>query len=345
MTKQQQVNKLMKRAFSLLRSHRYGDALAAGRKLKRLRHSSSFEIMALAYLRLGALPKAISTLEEGVAKAGRVWLLWELLGNCYSDAGRYNRAEKAYEQALRRPNCDRDVIHLNRAIAFDRVGKLKDAWLAVQKVISPNLRRRADEVRIRVSHALGHKRMAARLALSVCRRRVPVEGLDPQSESSILTACARALKFAAKTRRRARSLAYRAVGFNPANTRALEIIRELENHRSPNSSMFNLLIHGIWNEPFGKGKAPPGFFRSCHVYARDEAAALRYAKPFFPREVRSSLKVDESIVVSSNHLDFEGVYSLTSLIFYRRTSKCRAGSTHSEQHVVRRPSLSKNVPK
>src|SRR5437867_3873200 len=100
MNKPQRVSSLMRRGFSLLRAHRYGDALEAGRKLKRLRHSSAFEIMALAHLRLGVLGKAIAILEEGVRKAGRVWLLWELLGNCYSDAERYDAAENAYQEAL-----------------------------------------------------------------------------------------------------------------------------------------------------------------------------------------------------------------------------------------------------
>src|SRR6266481_4669728 len=117
MNKDQFVSSLIDKGFSLLNSHGYRDALAIGRKLKRLRHSSAFEIMALAHLRLGALPRAIAVLKEGVAKAGRVWLLWELLGNCHSDVGRYKNAERAYQQALLREHCDADVIHLNRAIA------------------------------------------------------------------------------------------------------------------------------------------------------------------------------------------------------------------------------------
>src|SRR5215475_5566062 len=106
--KDQRVSSLMEKGFSYLRLNRISDALATGRKLKRLRHSSAFEIIALAHLRLGAVRKAIAVLEEGVIKAGRVWLLWELLGNCYSDAGRYKAAEAAYKQALSKDKCDAD---------------------------------------------------------------------------------------------------------------------------------------------------------------------------------------------------------------------------------------------
>lgn len=240
---------------------------------------------------------------------------------CYSDADRYPAAEKAYQQALLRPNCDPDVIHLNRAIAFDRAGKLKNAWSAIQNVNSARLSRRADEVRIRVSHALGHKRAAVRLAMNVCRRRTSTQDVDSQSESSILTACARVLKDSPKARLKARRLAYRAVRLNHTNTLALEVIRQLQQPRSTSSSLFNLLIHGVWDEPFGKGKTPPGFFRSCHVRAPDQDTALRYARTFFPREVRPSLKVTESAATPCSAPDFDGVYSLGSFFFYRRRSK------------------------
>src|SRR5688572_5527241 len=120
MNKLQRATALMQKGFSFLDAHRYEDALKVGENLKKLRHSSAFEILALAYLRTGKLSKAIAILEEGVIRANRVWVLWELLGNCYSDGGRYSKAEKAYAEALRRENCDDDVIHLNRAIAFNR---------------------------------------------------------------------------------------------------------------------------------------------------------------------------------------------------------------------------------
>src|SRR6185295_8730093 len=104
--KDQPVESLMQKGFALLDAHQYKEALEMGRQLQRMRHSSAFEIMALAYLGLDQLPKAIATLEEGVRAAERVWLLWELLGNCYSDEGRYDAAEKAYQTALSKERCD-----------------------------------------------------------------------------------------------------------------------------------------------------------------------------------------------------------------------------------------------
>jgi tetratricopeptide (TPR) repeat protein len=313
----------MHKGFSLLRQDRYGDALQIGRKLKRLRHSSAFEIIALAYLHQGLLAKAVATLEEGVAKAGRVWILWELLGNCYSDAGRYAAAEDAYQQALLREGCDADIVQLNRAIAFKRAGKLKQAWVAVQEVKSPRLLRRADQVRIDLSLTLGRKRTAAILALKLCQQRVSAEHLDSQSESSILLTCAKALKNAPATRPKVRRLALRAAQYNPGNLQALSLIRELDQQRAIKSSLYRLLIRGTWDKAFKKSKLPPGFFRSFDVSAPYEATAFRHTKHFFPRTVRSSLSVEECETLPGKATDFDGVYDLTCLIFYpsRRRQK------------------------
>src|SRR5260221_870929 len=133
------ANHLMRKGFSFLDEHRSTDALEIGRKLKKLPHSSAFEILALAHVRSNKLSKAIAVLEEGVTKVGRVWILWELLGNCYSDAGRFAKAEKAYREALTREGCDLDVVHLNRAIAFNRRGKHAEAKIALRLVKSPRL--------------------------------------------------------------------------------------------------------------------------------------------------------------------------------------------------------------
>jgi len=105
----QRTLELMRKGFALVGEGRYADALQIGRKLKRLGHFSAFEIMALAHLGLDELPKAIATLEEGVAKAGRV--LWELLGNCYSDAGSFKKADQAYTRALLKDRCYRDLVY------------------------------------------------------------------------------------------------------------------------------------------------------------------------------------------------------------------------------------------
>lgn len=319
MDDQRRVTKLMEKGFSCLDACRYTEALKVGRELKKLRHSSAFEILALAYLRSDKLSQAIRVLEEGVAKAGRVWILWELLGNCYSYARRFAKAEKAYQRALQLETCDRDVVHLNRAIAFNRSRKRTEAKSALRLVKSPRLHRRTDACRIRTALKLGDSRSARQLALHLSRSRpVRQENYDCESESEILLTCALALKTGRDTKGKALRLAFRAVEVQPSNVEALALIREISRRKTAHPLLFRLLLKGVWQCPIDKLREPPGFFRTVEIVAGTESAALQYAKLFFPRGVRESLSIEEGKTLNVNASSLEGVYFLSGYMFYRR---------------------------
>lgn len=322
MDKLRRASDLMQKGFLLLDEHRYAEAMKVGQKLKRLRHSSAFEILALAYRRSDKLSKAIAVLEEGVAKAGRVWILWELLGNCYSDAAHFAKAEKAYQAALLRESSDQAVVHLNRAIAFNRAGKPAEAKSVLRLVKSPRLLWWTEACRIRTALALGNTRLARRLALGLCRRRSSVfESCDRESKSEVFLACALALKGKAETHSKALRLAFRAVDAQPNNAQALAAIRDIIQRKVASPLLFRLLIRGVWGAPIDKSRVPPGFFRTVEVAAASQQAALRYARPFFPKRVRESLSVEETKAFRSTALSLEGVYFVSGYVFYLRRGK------------------------
>src|SRR5947209_13873499 len=241
MSQLRRASQLMQWGFSLLGQHRYADAQKVGQKLKRLRHSAAFEILALAYLHSDKLSKAIAILEEGVTKAGPVWVLWELLGNCYSDARRFAKAENAYAEALAREGCDRDVIHLNRAIAFNRKQMYAKAQLPLRLVKSPRLYRRAEACRVRNSLKLGEARVAHRLALSLCGcRTTAAENYDMESKSEILLACAQALKDSPRTKDKALRLAFKALQLRPNNDEPLKVIRDIQGRNATSRHIFRI---------------------------------------------------------------------------------------------------------
>ena len=315
---------LMRKGFACLDEYRYANALKIGRKLKRLRHSSAFEILALAYWRLDKLPMAIKVLEEGVTKAGHVWILWELLGNCYSDAGIFAKSERAYQKALKLETCDQDVVHLNRAIAFNRAGKHAEAKSALELVQSPQLRRQRDACRIRTALALGDVRFARRLALPLSKCRLTrTDTFDRKSESEILLSCALALKCHPDTKGRALRLAYLAADEQPNNAEALALIREIQLRKASCLVLFRLLVHGVWSGTIGNSSVPPGFFRTLEVAAASQSAALRDAKRFFPMSVRKSLAIEEAIRRDGSSLSLTGVYYLSGYAFYPRRRKKR----------------------
>lgn len=321
MDKLRLVSELMKEGFSLIDAGLSEEAVRVGRQLKKLRHSSAFEIMALGHLQEGKVSKAIAVLEQGVREAQRVWVLWELLGNCYSDAERFHDAELAYQEALLREGCDNAVVHLNRAIAFGRAGKPAEATAAIRRVKSPHLLRRAEACRIRIELRRGNKRMARRLALRLCRRPPAVgECYDRKDRSEIFLACALALKENGQTLGKARRIAFRAVEQDPSNREALEVIRE-SNRRKGRPKLYQIVFKGTWDVPIGRSRMPPGFFRSCRVAASSEKAAFQHGRLFFPTSVRKSLGVEESKVIRNGRPLLEGVYFLSGYCFYPRRKR------------------------
>jgi hypothetical protein len=154
--------------------------------------------------------------------------------------------------------------------------------------------------------------------LDLSRRRRAAADDDSPGESSILCTCAFALADSTMTRRKARALAFRAAGYNSGNAGALGLIREIDSRPSSRSVLHKMLIRGIWSEPFEHSKNPPGFFRSCHVSAPDEKTALRYVRRFFPLEVRASLAIEECKTIPLDQGKWDGVYFLSSLMFYQR---------------------------
>ncbi|MCP4591619.1 MAG: tetratricopeptide repeat protein [bacterium] len=137
------IDVLYEKGLALIEDQNYEEAIKAGEQLKASRHTSAFEILALAYAGLGDLEQAIETLEDGVQKGPSVWLLWLMLGNCRSDAERYSEAHEAYEQALRCPVVEESSVHLNASIAMSRENRLQEAKEELSLVIDPELQPRA----------------------------------------------------------------------------------------------------------------------------------------------------------------------------------------------------------
>ena len=311
--------RLIEKGFFFLNSGDHKQALKVGRELKKLRHSSAFEILALAYLRQGKIAKAIHVLEDGVSKARRVWILWELLGNSYSDANRYEEAENAYLKALQQPGCDASLVHLNRGIAFHRQGKISEARAALRQVNSDHVKRRANALRIRLALADGKNSVARQLAAELERSRFPKGGYhERETESEIALSCSLAFQTSVDRKKKARTLAVRAVEHDPTNQAALSLIRELDAESDLHAKLYRLLILGRWPKPFAGESKIPGFYRTIHVVASNEKEAFWYAKQILPTELRRQLSVEECSL-SNARMKQKGVYYLSGYAFFEES--------------------------
>jgi tetratricopeptide (TPR) repeat protein len=132
---QKSAHDLMSEAFEAMNLGKPEAALKIAKKLRRMRYSGCFEIQALAYADLGDPSKAISVLREGTTKCPGVWLLWQLLGNKLSDAGRFEEAFEAYERGLSTGEPNFESLNLNYAIALLRSGQAIQARDRVRPIL------------------------------------------------------------------------------------------------------------------------------------------------------------------------------------------------------------------
>ncbi len=302
----EEIDNLTQEGNNLIGQGLYDDAVKVGKKLLKQRHSSAFEVLALAYAGQGKMKKAIKTLETGVEKAPTVWTLWQLLGNYRSEIEMYDQAHEAYANALACPEVWASSVHLNIAIALARQERDKEANSHLDLVDDPQMRPRADAQRMAI--LMKQNRYHDALVIgSDC-----LEGMDDSGETEPYAGVAAALGEAFwhghQNGEQAVACAEMACMFQPAQPSALWLIREIEGHLSPNARYFRLLIEGDWNEPDEDGKAL-GFFISYDVVADDPAQALEYLRRFEPPEVRSSLCISEYEDIEARPDEPTGVYT------------------------------------
>jgi tetratricopeptide (TPR) repeat protein len=310
------IERLIKAGFASLTRGDFQTSLRIGKQLKSLRHSSAFEILALAYLRQGKLDRAIAYLEDGVSKAPLARILWELLGNCYSDKGRFVDAERIYLSALKMDKRRRDTIHLNRGIAFGRAGNFGKALNALKLVKSPRLQRRADAFRIRVALSTGKLHHARAIANRLARVSSGArECYDAANEAEVWLTCALALQTDPRTKRKALRFAHKAGMIRPESDEILRTVREICGERAAGMKYHRLILEGTL-QCDGSEKAASGFFRTVGVLAKNAEDALRKTKPYFCGSVQKTLSIAEVNVLEGVQVDLGGVYYLSDYMCF-----------------------------
>jgi tetratricopeptide (TPR) repeat protein len=308
MNQPDEATRLMQCGFHVLQEQNYRDAIAIGLKLKKIRHSSAFEILARSYREQGKLHKAISVLKEGTQLAGKVWVLWKFLGDFSSDAGDFKTAEKAYQKALVCRPTNPALIHLNRAIAFEQAGKVTKALEAATLVKSGELRRLADSVRVGLLLKSSRRADAIRLASRLSRSDEPAD--DPEIERKVWLACARVFSLQPRSFSKARNAIMRVLELDPNNTNALSLLREINACRSHDARNFKLILCGQRN-------SKEGFFRTYFGVAHDAESAFRFARELEAKSLLPSLLIEEIQFEKKKHPnDLEGIYGRSAYMLY-----------------------------
>lgn len=304
------------------------DALAAGKpqrslriaaKLHRMAFPGAFELEARSHEALGDADLAISTAEAGVRQFGKEARLWSALATLYTHQGKFDRAIKALDRALRCPDVDADRVRYNRAIAMWQAGRSDDA-LAELASVQPevtDLHLSCLAVRMAILNAM--QRWDEAIAVGETLPPMDVEPpYQDQARGQALAQYARAWWHGRADRKRARSLAVEAVEADRQNRAALEVVRLIDDRQSDGAMWGTLEVEGTWPQPMGRRQKIYGFRRQFEVVARNGDEALAFAKLYLPPGSRAEAKVDSWDPVEPAPGDRMGVYETTGYRFFPR---------------------------
>ncbi len=288
----ERVDSLIDAAFEALHVFDIERTVELGRQLETMRHSSCFEILALAFDAEDKRDEAIAVLEDGVTKAPTVWRLWQLLGNYYSDSSRHEDSLRCYQKAIECPNVDASSVYLNKSIALLRNRDYLSAIKAIDQVSSESLQHRA------ISHQM-HLFNAAKIfaeAVTLGEKAIDLPLWNDENAEQLAevhSELAFAVWKSSLDRDRALRHAFLAIGLDKTATTAAWVIRDIAAETSPKARHMTVMIRGRWHEPLGDENEPPGFFANYEVVAETPEEALTFILPFEPEKVRDSLVIEE----------------------------------------------------
>jgi Flp pilus assembly protein TadD len=328
MDREDGADMIMGEAFDCLRAGDLDGAVALGEQLRAMRHSSCFEILGLAHAAHGDLAAAIAALEEGVRTVPSIWVLWQLLGNYYSHAGRFDDCQKAYAQALRCPGVDASSIHLNFAVALTSEERYGDALLHLAKVDSEPLllaARAQRVVALIATERYGEAIEAAQAALALRPPETSFRYLNihsayadvnQQSVARLYGLLGVATWFARHDAEAALDCAWNALDVLRGQPDALWLIREIEGRVSPSACFHRLLLKGQLREAVEAFPEGARFLIAYIVAADSVEEAFELAKRLEPEELRASLSIDECEPGEKCADDPTGVYSVSGYLLF-----------------------------
>lgn len=303
-------------------------ALAAGKPkrslrlaaaLHRLQLPGAFELEARARDALGEADAAIAVAEAGVRQFGKDARLWSALATLYTHQGRFDRAIKALDRALRCPGVDADQVRYNRAIALWQAGRADEALTDLAAFVPKVTDLQLSCLAVRLAILNAQQRWDEAIALGETLPSVDVEPpYQDLPRGQALAQLAKAWWHGRAARKPARSLAIEAVEADRQNRVALEVVRLIDDRQSDGAVWGTLEVEGTWPQPMGRRQKTYGFRRQFEVVARNGDEALAFAKLFLPPGSRAEAKVRTWDPDDPAPGDRMGVYETTGYRFFPR---------------------------
>lgn len=313
------ARELMEKAYEYLSESDPGRVKKIGRKLLKMKYSGGYEVLARAYEMEGRREEAIGVLEDGVKSVPNVWLLWQQLGNLYSDTGNFDKANQCYEKALTLPQVDQSQINFNKAISLHRQNRGDEALAALEQIESDELHWPALALRVAIFNGIGQYQKAADLAKHLIERILESEELFGQFTielAGLLTELGNALLNGPKDSISARACYLQALRYVKDFQYAFAMLRQIYGQVSPDARHFRVVVRGHWHEPIEEGASAPEFISTFELVADNLDEAMAQIRELEPEQVEPSLKIVDFQDVGPSPDDLKGVYWRTGYMFF-----------------------------
>lgn len=299
-------------------------AIEIGKKLKNLKNTFAFEILALAYKQDEKPHKAIEALKEGIETAPNLSNLWEMLGNYHSDFGDFTEALESYDRAL---ECDDKYPHsiiYNKALAYFRKDDLDNALKQLDLIDINHLEKEqyfnllilVYVAKIDVLNEMDKLEEACEVTLDLLKKKFD-HNLFRDELSAFYTVYAETL-WGLEEEEKALDMLWLAINLNKTNEQASYMIREIENKYSKDAKYFRILIQGTW-PPMSEGEEDEedeegdfedvDFFASYDVVAETLEDAFAFIKKYEPEYLHDSLRIDAHEILDHKPDGPLGVYA------------------------------------
>ncbi|HRV80228.1 MAG: hypothetical protein H6830_08295 [Planctomycetes bacterium] len=308
----QALETLISTGYQQVKDGEFEEALKTAHAIEDLRHTTAFEIAALAKLGLDDTEAAIAVLQRGLKLASDVWVNWQLLGNTFSDLGRYEEAENAFRDALRCSEPWVDSIRLNQAILLGRQGKPEEALKLFDGIQDPDLQFEVAAARINTLGRLGHKEQALEVAQALLQQ-TPLCASDEDAWFYVAVLELRMRFEAGLEPEVVRQEALDLLREESDNEHVLTLLRDTRGERSKDNRYLRLLVHG--NDAQGE-VAADGFYVPYDVVAENSEDALQYIEEIEATRGFDHLEIEECEVLAKRTKDPKGVYLFGGRAYY-----------------------------
>ena len=322
MTKGNVCEVLIDEALELLEAEEPQKALKIGKKIEAEWFEKGLEIQAIAFDAMDKREKAIDILEKGTSSSPETWFLWQLLGNYYSEDGKFEKSIAAFENGLKASDADFVSLNYNYAIALS----LNEDWGKSNKKILEIFSSKAfpDDVENSLYFAiLGlycfHLNLMKQYEDAIYffegeQLNISKRETENSIELSDILAEIGYSYLMLNQAGRAHDYLKKAIKESKDSPKAQWLYREINKDKDfSKAKQFSVMVEGVWHEPPEEGTR---FFTSYLINADDADEALEIIKYFEPSELHASLKIEEIEIELETPNQPKGVYETNPYVFF-----------------------------